>query len=179
MPPKPTGAITPEQRAMAIAYINQYLKNPKPTGLQWGQSNAQPRAMSGPIPGFTGLPMLQTGDPQVDIAVVNLLKQYPEAAKRIKSVTSAADLPTNVMGDTSPSLLNRGGAVRIAPSNILKQYGVNPWDVLRHEFSHIMGLDDPAYAPPGVANAYDVGGQSELLHRDIKLAPSKKRSSKR
>ncbi len=154
-----SSSITPEERARAIAYLRYYLNNPQGNtyGVNRGNSTRQyNKGTNGDV--MTGL----QDDPQADLAIINLLKQYPHIAKNIASTLTGAPLSPGVQGQIDSNITSGGGNIRLAPH---PQNNMSVWDTMRHEMAHAIGYRDSGPAP----DAYDIGRASEDLHRDIQL----------
>lgn len=100
-------------------------------------------------------------DPHGELAVQLLRARYPQLFKGVSAVQIGdATLPDHILGLTS------GQRLRLGPSKNL----ADALATLRHELSHIAGLDDY-----GKLDAYDVSAASMQLNNDIRLPLPKDR----
>ncbi len=119
-------------------------------------------------------------DPQGEFAVQYLRARHPQLfAGMSNAIVGATDLGRNTLGLTSNE-----HHVALAPS---KGDQLTVLDTLRHELSHVAGLEDsgntlfyrrariggPAVVQDGNPSAYAVSGASDWLHKDIPLRPER------
>lgn len=113
-------------------------------------------------------------DPHMELAIKLMQQQHPDLFKGIRTIWVGAPLYKNILGTTMKDRASGGGAsITLAHSGGDMMRAI---DTLRHELSHVGGLDDnfDSNWKSGLPSAYDVGMASGFLHKDINLPPDKK-----
>jgi hypothetical protein len=104
-----------------------------------------------------------TSNPQQELAAMNAINQYPNAAERVRSINTGAEMENpNQLGSYHPFTTD----IKLRSGEPQFDYNES-MDILRHELSHAVGLGDAGTVP----DAYDISYLSGQLHKDINLPP--------
>jgi hypothetical protein len=172
-------------RAAAHAIIQRILGSPqdepKPPSLRNSLRFTKPDDAPELITHATGDSFggAYVNDPTMELAVQLFRSQYPNAYKRVGALRIGEAQPPGIGGTTAPSIVGTP-IVSMAPTSKERIFPdeddalTEDLDTLRHEFAHVVGLPD--FADPRDPNpftAYDLGGASHQLHKDIELEPDR------
>ena len=179
----PQDSITPEERQKAIDELNFYLRSDSPQSqrLKFNRPAEPPTIFSATNPLSHSIDY--DLDPEGELAALLIQRMYPQAFNRAGGVhvgrmDGSEDAST--MASVGRSIMNTPivyARQADAQANMMGgRHKNNPLlealDSLRHEFGHVMGLDD-SFDGRGMGSpsygAYNIGDASHQLHKDIEL----------
>jgi hypothetical protein len=178
----PDRPVTQQERDEAIQKLNEVLIKRKYDRNKYATPEESPQIFSIDNPGMGKY----EDDPIGMFGVQEFARQNPDAYKRAGAVNVGRPvLPTihgtaygttwkNPMtGEPVISLLHSGKSLSNPDEDPFKRI----MNTIRHEYGHVMGLNDqPDPVLYDIPTTYDVGNWSDTLHRDIALPSFREQS---